>query len=160
MHRYRSLVSLVAAVIVLVSLLTGPSLGLIAVPSDEPTELGTGSATLAVESMPDSATLRADSYTDVHRLDVSPPVLSVSDVDGSPLITVSITVDRLDFSQGSVYTLEPGMDGHHSFPIRRTSIDSAEIDAEAYAGRVRVVLRDESGRTVLAERNVTVEVTE
>jgi len=160
MLQYRSLVSLVAAVIVLVSLLTGPTLGLIAVPTEEPRELGTGSATLTVESMPDSATLRADSYTDVHRLDVSPPVLSVSDVDGSPLITVSINVDRLEFSQGSVYTLEPGMEGHHSFPIRRSSIDSAEIDEESYEARVRVVLRDDSGRTVLDERNVTVEVTE
>lgn len=148
-----------ATVILVFSLLTGPSLGLISVPSSKPMALGTGTATLTIQSTPDVATLDGSTYTDVHRINVPPVIVTVSNVSGSPLLTLSLDIDELNYSRGSVYTLSGGMNGRHSFAIQQASLDSDQVQNRSYDGRLRIVLRDDSGKTVLAERNVTVEVT-
>jgi hypothetical protein len=150
-------VAVTIGVIFLVTLATGP-LGPLSIPEGGLEDPGTGAATVSVESAPASATLTAGDYTDVHYLEAPPVVLSVSDVRASPLLTMSLDLDELGYSHSSTFLLSSGMSGPKSFQISRSSLDSDRIAADTYNGTLRIVLRDDSGKRTVLDRNVTVEV--
>lgn len=158
METDRSLVVLTAAVVAALTLATGPTLGVLDVPDPSPEGLGSGSATVTIQSTPERATLEAGQYTDVHYLDVPQTTATVAEVTGSPILTLSLDVPELGFSRSSVYVLTPDMSGEHAFAVEEASIDSARVENETYDGTLQVVLRDGSGRTDLVEEPVTVEV--
>lgn len=146
-------------VILLVTLATGP-FGPLSVPEGGLQDPGTGAATVSIESAPATATLTAGDYTDVHYLEAPPVVLSVSDVRASPLLTMSLDLDELGYSHSSTFLLSSGMSGPKSFQVSRSSLESGQISNETYSGTLRIVLRDDSGKRTILERNLTVEVRE
>lgn len=150
---------LAAVAVVLGALATGPAVGLVNVPEAGPGELGTGQADLAVRFVPEQATLTPGTYTDVHRLDVPAVEAELRSVSGTPAVTASLDLDELGFSRSSVFALD-GSTGDRSFRISRTSIESHRIQNDSYAGRLRLVLRDSQGTTVLVDEPIRVVVRE
>lgn len=140
------------------TLVTGP-LGPLSVPDAGPDVLATGGATVSVESVPDGATLTPGTYTDVHYLEIPEVVLHVTDVRGSPLVSTSLSIQQLGYSRSSAFVLDEGMEGRRAFTIERSTVESSRVENETYHGRLRVVLRADSGSQTLVDRNVTVEVT-
>jgi len=154
----RSVVALAAAVILALTLASSPVFGIVTIPDDSPQRLGSGSATITIQSTPEEVTLEGGHYTDVHYLRVPEMSATVEDVSGSPVLTLSLAIRDIGYSRSSVYVLSEEMDGTHGFAIQEDSIDSAKLRNDSYRGRLQVVLRDESGRTELVNEPVAVEV--
>jgi hypothetical protein len=151
-----------ATLIVLLSLASGPYIGLLTIPQDEPGggSLGTGTADVAAVAVPDRAALTAGQYGNVHYLTVPAATVNVSNASGSPLLTLSIDIDDLGYSRSTVYVLGTSGDGPRSVSIERSSLNSTDITGNSYEGQYRMVLRDDRGTTVVANETVSVEVRE
>lgn len=147
--------------LVLVTLATGPQLGLLSVPegglggADDP---GTGSADLEVVSAPERATLEADEFGDVHHLTVPETTVAVSNVTGAPLLTLSVDLPDLGYRRSSVFAIPSRQGPTQSYAVERAALESDRLDRDAYEGILRIVLRDDAGRTVVYEEPITVEV--
>jgi len=151
------------AVIVALTLATGPSIGLLTVPEGgvgTEAAIGTGSAIVEVQTAPGRANLTAGDYGDVHYLEVPDAEIAVERAAGAPLVTASIDVDELGFSRSSVYVLRETRDGTRTVSIDRGSLDSSRVDSDSYEGRYRLVIRDDGGKRVLYDEPITIEVRE
>lgn len=150
-----------AATIVLLVLATGPQVGLLSIPEEGlaggPAP-GSGSATVSVIDAPDRAELAAGRYGDVHYLSVPPTTVRTSNVTGAPLLTASIEVEALGFSRSSVYTLQPEGPATRTVSIERAALEAATVDEATYDGRLRLVVRDDSGSETIYDEPVAVEV--
>jgi hypothetical protein len=160
MRAVRDPAVLATVAILLGAATTGPAVGLLRVPDAGPTALGTGQADLDVRSVPERATLTRGAYTDVHRLVVPAIGARLDAVSGSPTVTASVDVDEFGFSRSSVFALDAGSTGDRSFEISPTTIESHRVQQDAYRGRLRLVLRDGGGSTVLVDQPIRIVVTE
>jgi hypothetical protein len=161
MERSRAAVYATAAVIVLVTVASGPLVGAVTVPEGGVSgpAPGTGSATVSVVSMPDRATLEPGQYgTDVYYLEVPDAAVDVSAVTGQPVLTYSLSVPELK-SRSSVFFLRPGEQGRTELSMDRLSFDPGAVDRERYTGQLRLVLRGSGGETTLYREPVVIEVT-
>jgi hypothetical protein len=161
MERSRAAVYATAAVILLVTVASGPLVGAVTVPKGGVSgpAPGTGSATVSVVSMPDRATLEPGQYgTDVYYLKVPDAAVDVSAVTGRPVLTYSLSVPELK-SRSSVFFLRPGEQGRTELSMDRLSFDPGAVDRERYTGELRLVLRGSGGETTLYREPVVVEVT-
>ncbi len=148
------------AVIVVVSVASGPLVGAVTVPEGGVSgpDPGTGNATVSVVSVPDRVTLEPGAYdTDVYYLEVPDAVVDVSAATGKPVLTYSLSVPELR-SRSSVFFLQPGERGRQKLPMERLSVDPAAVDQERYAGELRLVLRGSGKEVTLYSEPVVVEV--
>ena len=160
MERSRAAVYATVAVIVLVTVASGPLVGAVTVPEGGVSgpDPGTGAATVSVVSVPDRATLEPGEYdTDVSYLEVPDAVVDVSAVTGTPVLTYSLSVPELK-SRSSVFFLKPGAEGRMELSMDRLSFDPDTVDREQYTGRLRLVMRGADGEQTLYERPIVVEV--
>jgi len=152
MDRTRGVTYATVAVVVAVTVATGP-VGLLAVP--EPGTdgaLGTGNATVSVVSAPEDVRIEGGEYgTDTLNLRVSEAVLDVDSVSGNPLLTYAIDIDELGYSRSSVHVLGPAQEGRIRVGIDRATFEASEITADRYEGRLRLVLRGNETRTIYSE---------
>lgn len=153
----------VGGLIVVLALATGPFVGLVPIPEGgfgaEATP-GEGSASVHVRSAPDTATLSAARYGDVHYLSVPDVSASVTGVSGKPLVTTSISIPAMGLQRSSVFTLRDNGASERSFTVDRSSIDSARVDRSEYRGSLRIVLRESAGKTVVYDEPITIRVRE
>jgi hypothetical protein len=162
MERSRVAVYATVAVIVAVTVASGPLVGAVTVPEGGVSgpAPGTGNATVSVVSMPDRVTLEPGAYdTDVYYLEVPDAVVDVSAVTGKPVLTYSLSVPELK-SRSSVFFLQPGEQGRTELSMDRLSFDPAAVDREQYTGELRLVLRGSGGKLTLYSEPVVVEVAE
>jgi len=160
MERSRAAVYAVVAVIVLVTVASGPLVGAVTVPEGGVSgpAPGTGTATVSVVSVPDRATLEPGAYdTDVSYLEVPDAVVDVSGVTGKPVLTYSLSVPELR-SRSSVFFLEPGAEGRTELSMDRLSFDPGAVDRERYTGQLRLVMRGSGGERTLYEGPIVIEV--
>lgn len=153
----------VAGFVTLAALATGPQLGLLSIPPGDfggQADPGTGSAVLTVVSAPDTATLSADQYGEVHYLRVPETSVSASGVTGAPLLTMSVSIGALGFQRSSVYEVADRGPTTRNYAVERVAIESDRIEREVYQGTLRIALQDDRGRTVLYEEPIPVQVTE
>lgn len=153
----------VFVLVVLVAVATGPHVGVLSIPpgglggSDDP---GTGFAAVSVVSAPETGSLAGETYGDVHYLRIPEATVAVSRVQGAPLLTLSLDVPELGYQRSSVYTIGERGPDTRSYGVSRSAIESDRIDQPVYDGRLRIVLKDDRGRTVVYEGPITVRVTE
>lgn len=151
----------VVGLVTFVTVATGPHLALLSIPEGGlggGATPGSGSANLTVLSAPDSATLEAEEYGEVHYLRVPETTVAVSAVTGAPLLTLSIDIPALGFRRSSVFTVGKTGGQTRTFGVERVAIESDRLDQSTYEGTLLIVLRNDDGRTVLYEDDVTVEV--
>lgn len=147
--------------VVLVVVATGPQLALVPVPESGlggAADPGTGTADLEVLSAPDRATLEADEFGDVHYLTVPEATVAVSNVTGAPLLTASVDLPALGYRRSSLFAIQGRQGAARNYGVERAALDSDRLDRDAYDGTLRIVLRDDDGRTVVYEEPITVEV--
>lgn len=156
MESARAAVVASVAVVVALALATGPHVGLLPVPTGGfGGDVNTGTATVEVRSVPDRATLTPAEFADVYYLEVPDSTLAVSNVSGSPTLSVSLYVRDLGTSPGTVYALESGTG---RYGIDREPLDARGIEDRSYRGRLVIVLRDAGGEAVVYDAPIEVEV--
>lgn len=148
--------------IVVLTLATGPHVGLLTVPEggfgagETP---GSGHADVTVVSVPDRGELAAGEYGDVHYLTVPDPTVRVSNVSGGPYVTLSVEVDGIWVSRTTVHTLRPGYAGPRNLSLGRAAIEEVSVQNETLDGHLRITLYDDRGSTTVHEEQIVVEVT-
>ena len=162
MRRDRLAVYGTVGIILALTLATGPVVSLLSVPeggAGATGGLGNGTASVSVVEAPDRAELVAGEYGNVHYLRVPESTIVATNVTGSPLLTASIDVDSLGYSRSSIFVVRETRDGTQTVEIERAPLNSTRIDRTVYEGRYQLVLRDDTGRTVVYDEPITIEVT-
>lgn len=156
----RVAVSGVASLIVVLVLLTGPPLGIVELPSATSDDIGTGNATVSVESVPDTVTVeRGADGTNVYYLRVPSATIEVSELRENPILDYSIAIQGMGFTRGSIHLLGDVGDGTHDISLDETTFEPDRIDQQRYEAELTLTLRGET-EIVLVEKLVTVEVVE
>lgn len=152
----------VVALVVVVTLVTGPVVGI--TPSwfhEEETDVrpGQGTATVEVVDVPDRVVLdRSEFGAGWYRLEVPAAIAHVSDVEGQPMLSYQVRIEALGTDQGSTTFLSPATEGAVALEMSQWRYEPSEVTEDAYAGELTVTYRGSDGTRTLVQKDVTVEV--
>lgn len=151
----------VAGFVLVVTLVSGPLIGAVDL-TQEPrgcsAPVGTGSATVTADSLPDSATISKGQFGgDTYYLRVPDGEITVTDVTGQPVLSYTLSIEGLGRSAGPTLFLCADQSNQQPLSIQRRTIDDAKLDADSYEGTLTLVLRGDD-ETLVREKSITVEV--
>lgn len=152
----------VATVVILlgVTAASGPPVGLTLTQS-ETFSPGTGSADIAVESTPETATLsKADHGAGTYHLRLSAVELTAVNTTGQPTLTYQLSVPELSHSTASITFLDSDDTGRINVGFEPSLVEAEKVDSEYYDGTIRVSIADDDGSRLLVENDVRIEVEE
>ena len=162
MDKARASIGASLTLIVAVSLLSGPLVGvdLTAPPeSGVGSGVGEGAVTATVTSMPDSATLGRGSFgAAAFALSAPPATIDVESVNGQPLLSYRLEVHELGVTHSTTYFLSSTDTGTLTLEMAPYSLSPDRITAEGYTGTLTVGIRVGGDLRRLDRHNVTVEV--
>lgn len=122
--------------------------------------LGEGSITISEATLPDSAVLKQGNYgAGSYRLLVPDATVVVANYTGRPIISYGIDIDEIGYSRNSIRILVNETDSRLSLPIEEDTLDKGTLDEEEYDAQLTLLTRAGGNETVVATRNITVEVT-
>lgn len=162
MERTRAVITSVIAIILGVTLLSGPLVPGVKLASEpEPVALETGNVTVSAVEMPEEVTLEKGSYGAASYYLNAPPVrIQFSNRTGRPTLVYELTIDELGYTRTTNHFLDDSTGDTYELTLASDTFTDAEIERERYNGTVTVSKRDGSGHGVVATRNVTISVVE
>ena len=162
MERTRAVITSVIAIILGVTLLSGPLVPGVKLASEpEPVALETGNVTVSAVEMPEEVTLEKGSYGAASYYLNAPPVrIQFSNRTGRPTLVYELTIDELGYTRTTNHFLDDSTGDTYELTLASDTFTDAEIERERYNGTVTVSKRDGSGQGVVATRNVTISVVE
>jgi len=162
MDRGRVLVYATAAVIVGVTVLSGPAIGLVdlTTPRYDMSGLGEGNATVDEVELPSSVAIDRGYQSQSYYLTVPDARIHLAAIDGKPTVAYGIDIPALGYSRSTTHFLSDGDTGWASLSLREDTLADDAVDADGYDGTLSLVLRDSGGKTLVANRTVPVEVNE
>ncbi|WP_123537134.1 hypothetical protein [Halosimplex salinum] len=160
MNRARVLVYGTAAVILAVTLVSGPAVGFVdlTTPRYDTSGLGEGNATVDRIDAPDSVTLERGYQSESYYLTVPDAKIRLASLSGKPTVAYGVDIPAFGYSRSTTHFLSEGTSGWVELSLQSDTLGSDTVTADAYEGTISIVLRDSSGKTVLYEEPVTVEV--
>lgn len=162
MNDARAVVLATVSVVLVVTLLTGPAVGLLTVSSPGTfggSDLGTGNATISHVTFPDDPTLQAGRYgTEGYVLRTGDVRVDIAHVTGRPMLIYKLEVEGISYTRSSLIVLEPGTTGTRSVQLSRDTLAASAVERDSYPGQLRLVLRGDGPDRVVAAENVTVTV--
>ncbi|WP_436932114.1 hypothetical protein [Halosimplex halobium] len=162
MDRGRVAVYAAAAVIVAVTVLSGPAVGLVdlTTPRYDMSGLGEGSAAVDEVDLPSSVSLDRGYQSQSYYLTVPDARVRFATVEGKPTVAYGIDIPALGYSRSTTHFLRDGDAGWASLSLREDTFAEDAVDADRYEGELSLVVRDSDGKSVVANRTVPVEVRE
>ena len=162
MERTRAVIISVTAIILGVTLLSGPLIpGVTLATEPEPVALETGNVTVSTVEMPDEVTLEKGSYGAAsYYLDAPPVRIQFANRTGRPTLVYKLTIEELGYTRTTNHFLDDSTGDTYDLTLASDTFTDAEIERERYNGTVTVSKRDGSGHGVVATRNVTISVVE
>jgi len=162
MERTRAVITSVTAIILGVTLLSGPLIHGVTLASEpEPVALETGNVTVSAVEMPEEVTLEKGSYGAASYYLNAPPVrIQFSNRTGRPTLVYELTIDELSYTRTTNHFLDDSTGDTYELTLASDTFTDGEIERERYNGTVTVSKRDGSGHGVVATRNVTISVVE
>ncbi|WP_336337883.1 hypothetical protein [Haloarcula brevis] len=162
MEKTRAVVTSVAAVILVITLLSGPLVPGVTVASEPaPVELETGNVTVSAVEMPSQVTLEGGSYGAAsYYLDAPPVRVQFSKLTGRPTLVYELRIEELSYSRTTNHFLDDSTGDTYDLTLASDTFTEGEIDRDQYNGTVTVRKRDGAGHGVVAARNVTIPVVE
>jgi len=162
MERTRAVITSVIAVILGVTLLSGPLVpGVTLATEPEPVALETGNVTVSTVEMPDEVTLEKGSYGAAsYYLDAPPVRIQFANLTGRPTLVYKLTIEELGYSRTTNHFLDDSTGDTYDLTLASDTFTDGEIEHEQYTGTMIVSKRDGSGHGVVAARNVTISVVE
>lgn len=160
MNRAGSVVWGTVLVVVAVGVLSGPLVGAVDLTTEppDPEALGTGAATVDVESVPTDARLDETAYSGAYALEIPAATVAVSNVTGEPMLVYRLRIPELGAQRSTVFFLDGETEGELALSIESESVDAERITQDEYDAELRLLLRADGDDEVLHESDVTVEV--
>ena len=151
------------AVIVTVTLLSGPLVGAIDLTSEEDRgltdDLGNGSADVEVLSFPESATISEGRYgSEQYYLRVPTATYRLSNVTGQPAVEYSILLRENYYSTSTSTFVTSESEGERTASLERVVFDESELERGAYNATLSLVLRANGDETMIRNTSFVVEV--
>ncbi|MEF8977175.1 MAG: hypothetical protein V5A21_13190 [Halapricum sp.] len=153
----------VTGLILAVTLLSGPLVGAVDLTEESTCDapVGSGSATVTVDSLPEKATISKGKFgSEVYYLDVPDGQATVANVSGQPLLSYDLSIPEMGFSAGPTLFLCDGQSATQTLSIRKSTFEEEDIQADSYNATLSVTLRADGSETVVREKSITVEVEE
>lgn len=158
MRSDRAVVAVTVAVLIGVTVASGPLVGL-SLTDERSFAPGSGTANVTVGTVPETATLtRANYGSGPYTLRLDSARIRVSAVSGQPTVAYELAVDGLNHTRTSVTFLDESYEGRYDLAFAPSTISPDRVDGERYDGTVRVYVYDERSDRLLVERDITVEV--
>jgi len=165
MEPHRIAVYATVAVVVAVAVASGPLVGAVDLTRERTGSgdagagvPGEGSVDVAVESLPDTATLDRGAYgAGAYTLRVPDARVRLANVTGQPMVVYKIELRALGYSRGTVHFVTADNAGQFTLGLDRDSLAPDDIDRERYEGRLTVLVRAD-GERIVERRTVTVHV--
>jgi hypothetical protein len=151
----------VAGFVLVVTLVSGPIVGAVDF-TQEPqacsAPVGTGTATVSVDSLPDSATIsRGEFGSGVYYLQVPDGSAAIRNVTGQPTLSYTISIPELGRTAGPVLFLCADQSIRQPLSIERRTIEADDLTADTYEATLTLLLRGDE-ETLVREKSITVEV--
>lgn len=161
MNRSRILVYATAGIILGATVLSGPAVGVVdlTTPRYDTSSLGEGNATVDRVDAPSTVALERGYQSQTYYLTVPDARIHIESLSGKPTVAYGVEIPEFGYSRSTTHFLNSGSSGWVPVTIREDTFRDSQIDASEYDGRLTVVLRDSSGRTLLHNESVTVAVT-
>lgn len=122
-------------------------------------DVGSGSMTGTVESMPDQAILERGSFgADSYELRVPDATLTIDSVRGQPILSYRVTIPDHGLTLSTTYVLSANAKGVYTLESDTYSITPDQVSADTYTGELEIRVRANQTVRVLERRNITVEV--
>jgi len=152
----------VTGFVVLVTLVSGPLVGAVDL-TQEPrgctAQIGSGTADISVESLPDSATISKGQFgAETYYLEVPDGSVRATNVSGQPILSYTISIPELSRSAGPTLFLCAHQSARQQLSIQRLTIDESELDADSYDASLTLLLRGDGEEITVREQSITVEV--
>lgn len=157
----RAVVYATVALILGVTLASGPLVGAVdfTTEREESFAPGTGHADVTVTSVPDRASLEKGQFgSGAYYLRVPDATVRIAAIEGQPMLVYKVRIPDLGFTRGTTHFLDGTVDGEMALSMEETTLDPDEIDREAYAAELVVLVRGGEAEDVLYRGNVTVSV--
>lgn len=121
--------------------------------------LGSGNITIGNATLPDRAVLQRGSYgAGAYRLQVPPATVEVTNYTGRPIISYEIDIDEIGYSRNSIRILVNESASRLTIPLKEDTLDKGQLDADEYRAQLTLLTRASGNETIVARRNITVEV--
>mgnify|MGYP000657541361 CR=1 FL=1 len=162
MNRPRVLVYATVTIILGVSLLSGPAIGLVdlTTPRYDMSGLGEGNATVDRVDAPSSVTLERAYQSESYYLTVPDARIHFSSLSGKPTVAYGIEISELGYSRSTTHFMTEGRTGWVTISLREDTFANDEVTKSGYDGRLTIVLRDSGGKTLVENKSVRIEVEE
>ena len=162
MERTRAVITSVTAIILGITLLSGPLVPGVTLASEpEPVALETGNVTVSTVEMSGDVTLEGGSYGAAsYYLDAPPVRVHFSNLTGQPTLVYELTIEELGYSRTTNHFLDDSTGDAYELTLASDTFTDGEIEREQYNGTVTISKRDDAGHGVVATRNVTISVVE
>lgn len=162
MNRPRALVYATVAIVLGVSLLSGPAIGLVdlTTPRYDMSGLGEGNATVDAVETQSTVTLERGYQSESYYLTVPDARIHFSTLSGKPTVAYGIEIPELGYSRSTTHFMTAGQSGWVTISLREDTFADDEVTESGYDGRLTIVLRDSSGKTLVENKSVRIEVEE
>jgi len=162
MERTRAVVTSVIAIILGVTLLSGPLVPSVTLASEpESVALESGNVTVSTVEMPEEVTIEKGSYGAAsYYLDAPPVRIHFANLTGRPTLVYKLTIEELGYTRTTNHFLDDSAGDTYALTLASDTFTDEEIEREQYNGTVTVSKRDEAGHGVVATRNITISVVE
>lgn len=162
MERTRAVITSVIAIILGVTLLSGPLVpGVTLATEPEPVALESGNVTVSTVEMPDEVTLEKGSYGAAsYYLDARPVRIQFANLTGRPTLVYRLTIEELGYTRTTNHFLDDSTSDTYDLTLASDTFTDGEIERKQYTGTVIVSKRDGAGHGVVATRNITISVVE
>lgn len=165
MEADRWAVPLTVLIVVLASVASGPLVGAVDLTHEQDVlalDPGNGSVTVSNVEVPEDrfGVERGRFGSELHYLQTPPVRVNVSEVEGQPLLTYEVRVEKLGYVGVRTYFLGEDVQrsGGLTVKIPRNQIRSAVESDRTYRAELILSVRETTGRRVIHRQNVTVEV--
>lgn len=150
------------AVILGVTVLSGPAIGIVdlTTPRYDMSGVGEGNATVDVVEAPSTVALERGYQSESYYLTVPDARVRFAALAGKPIVAYGIEIPALGYSRSTTHFLTDRGPGWVSLSLREDTLSNGTVTADSYEGRLSIVVRDSDGKTVVYDEPVRVEVTE
>jgi hypothetical protein len=163
MDRSHVLAAVSVSVILCVTLLSGPAVGVLDLTRERVDTAGIGEGNVTVDAVdaPDTATFERAVASESYYLEVPAARVHLASVSGRPTLSYRLEIHELGYTRGSTHFLDAddADDGWIAVSLERDTFSGDRITESAYDGTLSVVIRYNDTERVVYEEPVTVAVT-
>ncbi|WP_436923806.1 hypothetical protein [Halosimplex amylolyticum] len=162
MNRPRALVYATVMVILGITLVSGPAIGLVdlTTPRYDMAGLGEGNATVDRIGAPSSVSIEREYQSETYYLNVPDARIHVASISGKPTVAYGVEIPEFGYSRSTTHFLSEERTGWIALSLRTDTFSEDVTPGKVYEGELSIVMRSSDGKSVLYNESIGVEVSE